>query len=97
MRVADFGLARATTDGIYFSAVRRKLPERCTAPEVWARRGEHSIPADVYAFGVTLWEIFSLGLDPTWEDESLPVRDSYLRYFANRLLGTRRLSEGDCH
>lgn len=80
VRVADFGLARSSDDGIYVAAVRRKLPERCTAPEVWSRKGEHTIAADVYAFGVTLWEIFTLGLDPFWEDASLPVRKSRIPF-----------------
>lgn len=74
VRVADFGLARSAADGIYHAAVKRKLPERCTAPEVWTRRGDHTIASDVYAFGVTLWEIFALGLDPAWDDENLSVR-----------------------
>lgn len=74
VRVADFGLARSAADGIYHAAVKRKLPERCTAPEVWTRRGDHTIASDVYAFGVTLWEIFALGLDPAWDDEHLSVR-----------------------
>jgi hypothetical protein len=64
--------------------VKRKLPERCTPPEVWARTGEHSIAGDVYAFGITLWEIFTLGMEPDWNDESLPVRVHLFLFDADR-------------
>lgn len=62
IKVSDFGLARDRS-----SAGQRchlsTLPIRWTPPEV-LRQQEWSEKSDVWAFGVTMWEIFSNGSEP---------------------------------
>jgi serine/threonine protein kinase len=57
--VADFGLARETY-ATSQRALLESLPVRWTPPEVVLRQ-EWSPASDVWAFGVTMWEIFSNG------------------------------------
>lgn len=61
-QVGDFGLARETYARSR-RALLRSLPVRWTPPEVIARQ-EWSHASDVWAFGVTMWEVFSNGAEP---------------------------------
>ena len=63
VKVGDFGLSRFTSKdeqegGLYQSQDNRKpLPVRWLAPEAWYER-TFSVKSDVWAFGVTLWELY---------------------------------------
>lgn len=73
VKVADFGLSRKAQEGIYTSG-STEIPYKWCSPEV-VRTGQFSSSSDVFsllllltfdfakvwAFGVTLWEIFSFG------------------------------------
>eukprot|EP00055_Hartaetosiga_balthica_P005302 m.15374 g.15374 ORF g.15374 m.15374 type:complete len:458 (-) comp4463_c0_seq2:950-2323(-) len=59
-KVADFGLARRSTDG---AVDLGKLPIKWTAPEVLRQKVSTS-KSDVWSFGVTMWEIYSFGRSP---------------------------------
>jgi len=68
--VADFGLA---SNGTEVWGKEQEIPWRWTAPEVF----EHDYwcqSSDVWAFGVTIWEVFTNALIPFFEitdDEDL--------------------------
>mmetsp|Transcript_37792 Transcript_37792/g.119218 ORF Transcript_37792/g.119218 Transcript_37792/m.119218 type:complete len:373 (+) Transcript_37792:2038-3156(+) len=61
VKVGDFGLSK--TSQLYYSKKQDMIPYRWSAPEVISK-GKFSEKSDVWAFGVTLWEIFTDGEVP---------------------------------
>ncbi|XP_054283321.1 fibroblast growth factor receptor-like [Macrosteles quadrilineatus] len=57
LKISDFGLSRS---GIYVNTKRRKVPLRWLSVEAM-RDSLYSSKSDVWAFGVVLWEIGTLG------------------------------------
>lgn len=60
LKISDFGLSR---DGVYVTTKRKMVPLRWLSIEA-IRRSLYSSKSDVWAFGVVLWEIGTLGLFP---------------------------------
>eukprot|EP00050_Salpingoeca_kvevrii_P014906 m.41498 g.41498 ORF g.41498 m.41498 type:complete len:1538 (+) comp6047_c0_seq1:3-4616(+) len=63
-KVADFGLSKTFNAELYFVGTQAKMPVRWTAVEVLQASSEgrelrYTSKADVWSFGVLLWEIFS--------------------------------------
>ncbi|KAJ1122705.1 hypothetical protein NDU88_001190 [Pleurodeles waltl] len=61
-KVADFGMARIVKDDVYLSQIKN-IPYRWTAPEALLY-GRFSTKADVWSFGVLLFEIITHGQSP---------------------------------
>ena len=59
-KVGDFGLARS---GNEYESKAAKFPVKWTAPEAVMQK-KFDIKSDVWAYGITMWEIFSLGCSP---------------------------------
>uniref|UniRef100_A0A915Q548 Non-specific protein-tyrosine kinase n=1 Tax=Setaria digitata TaxID=48799 RepID=A0A915Q548_9BILA len=57
VKLADFGMCRATV--VYKIDLSKPLNVRWLAPEVW-RSGETRFCTDIYAFAITLWELFEI-------------------------------------
>ncbi|KAI3382501.1 hypothetical protein SNEBB_010937 [Seison nebaliae] len=63
-KIGDFGLAKDLYSRDYYSWSSKKseIPIRWMSPE--ALDGRASYPADVWSYGIVLWEIFTLGRVP---------------------------------
>uniref|UniRef100_A0A8C5PSE2 receptor protein-tyrosine kinase n=1 Tax=Leptobrachium leishanense TaxID=445787 RepID=A0A8C5PSE2_9ANUR len=63
-KICDFGLARdVINDPNYVVKGNARLPVKWMAPES-IFEGIYTIKSDVWSFGILLWEIFSLGVNP---------------------------------
>ncbi|XP_071769846.2 receptor-type tyrosine-protein kinase FLT3 [Centroberyx gerrardi] len=64
VKIADFGLARdIDNDSNYVVRGNVRLPVKWMAPES-IFQGMYTMKSDVWAYGILLWEIFSLGITP---------------------------------
>eukprot|EP00051_Salpingoeca_urceolata_P023363 m.394220 g.394220 ORF g.394220 m.394220 type:complete len:985 (-) comp20096_c3_seq3:101-3055(-) len=66
LKISDFGMSRMTSasEGLYqVSSGLKQLPLKWTAPEA-LNKGQYTTQADVWSFGVLLWEAFSGGQMP---------------------------------
>eukprot|EP00193_Tetraselmis_chui_P001157 CAMPEP_0177751172 /NCGR_PEP_ID=MMETSP0491_2-20121128/228_1 /TAXON_ID=63592 /ORGANISM="Tetraselmis chuii, Strain PLY429" /LENGTH=879 /DNA_ID=CAMNT_0019266259 /DNA_START=609 /DNA_END=3248 /DNA_ORIENTATION=- len=82
VKVADFGMARewefqGAADGDAEKKMLDCIPLRWTAPEVF-RSGHWSEKSDVWAFGVTMWEIFTGGEVPFVRDLDDPSNEAII-------------------
>ncbi|XP_040577456.1 tyrosine-protein kinase JAK2 [Lepeophtheirus salmonis] len=62
VKIADFGLARVSSD-YYVMSSSSSIPVKWLAPECLTNK-VYSTASDIWAFGVTLWEMFSYGKIP---------------------------------
>uniref|UniRef100_A0A3P9Q503 receptor protein-tyrosine kinase n=1 Tax=Poecilia reticulata TaxID=8081 RepID=A0A3P9Q503_POERE len=64
VKIGDFGLARdIDNDSNYVVRGNVRLPVKWMAPESMFQ-GMYTMKSDVWAYGILLWEIFSLGVTP---------------------------------
>ncbi|KAK5848123.1 hypothetical protein PBY51_005767 [Eleginops maclovinus] len=63
VKVSDFGMTRYVLDNQYTSSSGAKFPVKWSPPEV-LHYSKYSSKADVWSFGVTMWEIYAEGATP---------------------------------
>ncbi|NXJ08225.1 BMX kinase, partial [Odontophorus gujanensis] len=63
VKLSDFGMTRYVLDGLYVSSLGTKFPVKWSAPEVFLYT-KFSSKSDVWAFGILMWEVFTLGKQP---------------------------------
>ena len=93
IKIADFGMSKSLYESHYYTIKGHVvLPVRWMAKECF--HGKFSAKTDVWAFGVTMWEIFTLAKDIPYED----MDDSEVAADASRKEGDRQLLErsNDC-
>ncbi|WAR22012.1 FGFR3-like protein [Mya arenaria] len=74
LKIADFGLTRNLSEVDYYRKCGDgRLPVKWMAPEALFDR-RYTTKSDVWAYGVLLWEIFTLGGNPY---PSVPVEDLF--------------------
>jgi serine/threonine protein kinase len=86
VKICDFGMARSIKnqgDGLYKMNETHKIPCAWYAPES-IRHKLFSVKSDVWAFGVTLWEVFSLCEQP-WPHLSAAEILNKLEFESKRL------------
>ena len=67
-RIADFGMSRNLKSEDYYKSKGGSIPLRWTAPEAVLYK-RYSEKSDVWAYGMTLYEIWTLGCKP-WQDNT---------------------------
>uniref|UniRef100_K7FFR0 Tyrosine-protein kinase n=1 Tax=Pelodiscus sinensis TaxID=13735 RepID=K7FFR0_PELSI len=72
VKVSDFGMARYVLDDLYISSLGSKFPVKWSAPEVF-HYTKFSSKSDVWAFGILMWEVFTLGKQPYELYENIQV------------------------
>eukprot|EP01117_Protostelium_nocturnum_P009923 TRINITY_DN3536_c0_g1_i3.p1 TRINITY_DN3536_c0_g1~~TRINITY_DN3536_c0_g1_i3.p1 ORF type:complete len:310 (-),score=102.41 TRINITY_DN3536_c0_g1_i3:31-960(-) len=60
VKISDFGLSK---ENDFYDSKSKAIPYKWTAPEVIAEQ-RSTMAADVWSYGVVVWEIFSFGLAP---------------------------------
>jgi serine/threonine protein kinase len=67
VKLTDYGLTKeATRSGAYYGSEKRDLPVLWMAPEALQRR-KFTEKTDIWAFGVTMWELLTDGSFPYWQ------------------------------
>ena len=87
IKIADFGMSKSLYESHYYTIKGHVvLPVRWMAKECFY--GKFSAKTDVWAFGVTMWEIFTLAKDIPYEDmdDSELVADASRREVDRQLL-----------
>ena len=80
VKIADFGMSKNLYSKDYYKMSSREasLPIRWMSPEALIY-GKFSTKADVWAFGVVMWEVFNFGLQPYWGHSNEAVMDMVRR------------------
>jgi len=63
IKVADFGLSKNTGEKEYYKSESKTIPYKWCSPEI-IDHGLFTHKSDVWAYGITLWELFSYGKRP---------------------------------
>ncbi|XP_063161192.1 cytoplasmic tyrosine-protein kinase BMX isoform X5 [Candoia aspera] len=74
VKVSDFGMTRYVPDDQYVSSFGAKFSMMWSAPEVF-NYTKFSSKSDVWAFGILMWEVFTLGKQPYDRYDNIQVAE----------------------
>jgi len=87
IKVCDFGMSKITSKE-YYKTEGKTIPVKWCPPEV-IQFGKFSVQSDIWAFGITMWEIFTYGMIPYPGASNMEAVDQILK-------GYRLPSPKDC-
>lgn len=85
-KISDFGLSRFLVDNNYTKKSEIVLPWKWMAPECFESKC-FSTYTDVWSYGITIWEFFSLGSQP------YDSHDKFSPQFVNELFNGKILPQ----
>jgi len=96
LKISDFGLSKSLEPqkDYYRARPERDIPVNWCAPEVMCER-KYTERSDVWAFGITMWEVFTCGKPPNLLTEQEKKDKKQVEMLIVKLQGGQRLPKPD--
>jgi len=77
IKISDFGMSKITSEE-YYKTQNKSIPIKWCPPEV-IEYGKFSVQSDIWAFGVTMWEIFTYAKAPYYGTSNMEAAKEVIK------------------